>query len=143
MTDPFHLQRFLDAQSSIYTAVLNELEQGYKLTHWMWFIFPQLIGLGRSPTAKYYAIKSVAEADAYLRQALLGPRLRECTRLVLTHREKSAETIFGYPDVVKFHSCMTLFREIDIDSSLFGGALEQFYTGKPDKNTLLLLQQMS
>ena len=109
MTDPFDLQRFVDAQSRVYDAVVAELLDGRKRTHWIWFVFPQLAGLGRSPTAAKYAISSLAEAQAYLRHDVLGPRLRECTRLVNEVQGRSIEEIFGWPDNLKVRSSMTLF----------------------------------
>jgi uncharacterized protein (DUF1810 family) len=107
--DPYDLQRFVAAQAAVYPEVLAELGAGEKRSHWMWFIFPQLAGLGRSATARRYALSSLAEARAYLAHPLLGARLRECTQLVNEVTGRSAAQIFGFPDELKFHSCMTLF----------------------------------
>ena len=123
--DPHNLKRFLDAQRSIYPQVLAELRAGQKQSHWMWFIFPQLQGLGSSPTAKQYAITSPEEARAYLDHLVLGMRLRECTQLTTTVYGRTIEDIFGYPDHLKFHSSMTLFAQVT-DDQLFTDALEKF-----------------
>jgi uncharacterized protein (DUF1810 family) len=119
VTDPFNLERFVRAQDPVYPRVLKELRQGHKETHWMWFIFPQRKGLGSSPTAVLYAISSLEEARAYLEHPKLGPRLRECTALVNAIEGKSLDQIFGYPDNLKFHSCMELFAEASNQSELF------------------------
>lgn len=136
MSDPFHLQRFLDAQADIYTDVLSELRAGQKRSHWMWFIFPQIAGLGSSPTAVHYAIRSRAEAEAYLAHPVLGPRLRECTRLVNVVEGRSISQIFGYPDDLKFHSSMTLFARVTEDNQLFKNALQKYFNGQLDALTL-------
>src|SRR3954463_10902527 len=107
--DPFELRRFVEAQNPIYQRVCQELSRGRKETHWMWFIFPQLRGLGHSAMAHRYGIASQAEAEAYLRHPMLGPRLRECTRLVNEVEGRTIHQIFGSPDDLKFRSCMTLF----------------------------------
>ena len=135
-----NLQRFIDAQESVYADVLAELRAGHKESHWMWFIFPQLRGLGNSPLAMAYAIASLQEARDYLQHPLLGPRLRECTELALAHSHKSAEDIFGYPDWLKFRSCMTLFSVAAVDEQLFAAALAGFYSGKGDALTLDLVK---
>src|SRR5690349_3784018 len=109
MRDLFDLQRFVDAQDPIFSRVLTELRQGHKQTHWMWFVFPQVAGLGHSLMADRYAIRSAEEAKAYLARPLLGGRLRECTSFVLMHRERALREIFGTPDDFKFRSSMTLF----------------------------------
>jgi uncharacterized protein (DUF1810 family) len=109
VNDPYDLARFLSAQQPVYARVLHELAAGRKRTHWMWFIFPQLQGLGSSATARHYGISSLAEARAYLAHPLLGARLRECTALVNGLEETSAQEVFGYPDYLKFRSCLTLF----------------------------------
>lgn len=142
MAELFSLQRFLDAQAPDYETVLSELTQGTKRTHWMWFIFPQLDGLARSSTARYYAIKSRNEAVAYLEHPVLGSRLTECTRLVLRHTGRTAESIFGYPDYLKFHSCMTLFSLVSPATQIFTDVLHMLYAGNVDNNTAILLGKM-
>ena len=141
--DPFHLQRFVDAQASVYPQVHSELTDGSKRSHWMWFIFPQIAGLGSSPTAQRFAIRSMDEATAFLTHPILGPRLRECTSLVLTHSNRSAADIFSYPDALKFHSSLTLFAVADPDTVLFRSALGTFFHGERDEATLSLLGTMS
>lgn len=136
---PFDLQRFVDAQARVYDDVLQELRQGQKRSHWMWFIFPQIAGLGSSAMAQAYALSSVDEAKAYSRHGLLGPRLVECTRLVNAQEGSSAHAIFGSPDDLKFHSCMTLFAETADDPTIFREALHIFHAGQPDEGTLGLL----
>lgn len=136
MSDPFNLQRFVEAQSDIYERVLSELRSGMKRSHWMWFIFPQITGLGSSPTAVRYAITSRAEAQAYLEHAILGPRLRECTALVNAIEDRTVDRIFGYPDDLKFHSSMTLFADAASDKQVFLVALQKYFSGKMDQNTL-------
>ena len=140
-TDPHHLQRFLDAQSPIYPTVLAELRAGYKQTHWMWFISPQIPGLGSSSTARHFAIASRDEALAFLAHPILGPRLRECTALTLaTPASRTAEQIFAFPDHLKFHSCLTLFHTVDPDPvSPFALALDRFFAGRSDPATLARL----
>lgn len=141
MLDSFNLQRFLDGQSRVEKAVTRELQRGRKETHWMWFVFPQIHGLGHSPTAQFYAISSVEEAEAFLAHPILGERLRAWTRMVLEIKNRSAEQIFGYPDYLKFRSCMTLFdaasrRSAASDKeSVFGMALDRYYDGRPDEAT--------
>lgn len=139
MTDDYHLQRFLDAQGHVFNAVLGDLRAGRKSSHWMWFIFPQIKGLGHSGTAQKFAIASLEEAKAYLQHPVLGPRLRECTQLALNVDGRSAEQIFGYPDHLKFRSCMTLFMTATTDNKVFKDALLKYFEGKPDKLTLDLL----
>jgi len=136
MPDPFNLQRFVNAQDPVYSRVVGELRGGRKYTHWMWFVFPQIAGLGRSATAEAFAIASLAEAKAYLEHPLLGGRLRECTRLVLDVEGKSAREIFGQPDDLKFRSSMTLFARAAPDQSLFRDALLKYFDGKGDRATL-------
>ena len=138
--DPFDLQRFITAQGPVYTRVCAELEAGRKASHWMWFIFPQIAGLGRSATAERYAISGLAEAKAYLAHPVLGPRLAECTRLVLGIEGRTADTIFGYPDTLKFHSSMTLFSAASEGADLFDTALKNYF-GHPDAMTLDLLER--
>ncbi len=136
MTDPFDLQRFIDAQSGVYDSVVAELRDGRKRSHWIWFIFPQLAGLGRSPTAAKYAISSLAEAGAYLRHDVLGPRLRECARLVSAVNGRSVDEIFGWPDNLKVRSSMTLFSRATADNDEFVTLLDKFYGGEEDPATL-------
>jgi uncharacterized protein (DUF1810 family) len=145
MTDP-DLIRFLDAQDQIYAQVVEELTNGRKQTHWMWFIFPQLAGLGRSAMAQHYAIRDLDQARRYLADSILGPRLRQVVRLIISQKGKSALEILGSPDDLKFRSCLTLFREGAFENSdrvLFTKALDQFYRGQPDDRTLELLRCMN
>ena len=134
MSDPHHLQRFLDAQEASYPAVLDELRLGRKRSHWMWFIFPQVSGLGHSATARHFAIGSLAEAQAYLSHPLLGERLRECAGLLLTHEGTPAEAILGSVDALKLCSSMSLFATLSADG-LFEQVLEAFFGGAPDPLT--------
>ena len=137
MDDPHNLQRFVGAQSSVYAQVCSELRDGRKRTHWMWFIFPQIEGLGYSELARRFAISSLQEAQAYLAHPILGPRLRECTRLVNQAGGRSIEQIFGSPDDLKFHSSMTLFaRAAPDDEQVFDEALRKYFGGQPDPATL-------
>ncbi len=131
MTDEFNLHRFLHAQEGVYDTVLNELRAGRKSSHWIWFIFPQIAGLGRSEMAQQFAIGSLDEAKAYLQHPTLGPRLRACTQLVLEVNGRSVEGIFGYPDHLKFQSCMTLFLTAAVDNTIFKDALLKYFDGKP------------
>ncbi len=135
--DPFHLQRFLDAQHSTYTQARAELAAGEKRSHWMWFIFPQIQGLGYSSMAQRYAITDLAEARAYLAHPVLGARLRECTALVNAVQGRTLSQIFGYPDDLKFHSSVTLFAEADsaVDS-VFRLALTKYFSGTGDRQTI-------
>ena len=142
MTDA-DLIRFLDAQDQIYQEVVEELARGRKETHWMWFIFPQLAGLGRSGMAQHYAIRDLDQAERYLADSILGQRLRQVVRLLIDQTGKSAFAILGSPDDLKLRSCLTLFREAasaDSDRALFVKALDQFYCGEPDSRTLELLR---
>jgi uncharacterized protein (DUF1810 family) len=134
--DPHNLQRFIDAQHPIYGQVRDELQAGQKGTHWMWFIFPQIKGLGSSPTAQKYAIQDLDEAKSYRDHPLLGFRLRECTQLVNAANGRSIEEIFGYPDHLKFHSSMTLFAQSQPGDKLFAAALRKYFHGEPDRRTL-------
>jgi uncharacterized protein (DUF1810 family) len=137
------LNRFVTAQAEVHARVIAELTAGEKQSHWMWFVFPQLAGLGHSPMALRYAIAHLEEARKYLADPLLGKRLRDNVRLVLAHRGKSAHAIFGSPDDLKFRSCLTLFREAagePADRELFVAALAQFYGGHADPRTLELLR---
>jgi uncharacterized protein (DUF1810 family) len=132
------LDRFVSAQAVVYPDALAELDQGRKRTHWMWFVFPQIAGLGLSPTARRYAITSLDEARAYLAHPVLGPRLEESARAVLAIGGKSAEDIFGYPDDLKLRSSMTLFARAADDPGVFQAVLDRYYDG-PDPRTLDLL----
>ncbi|WP_231743316.1 DUF1810 domain-containing protein [Mycobacterium sp. GA-2829] len=136
MSDPYDLQRFVTAQDPVYDTVIGELRAGRKQSHWIWFIFPQVRGLGRSPTAQHYAIASRDEAVAYLAHDVLGPRLRECTRLVLEIEGRSAREVFGSPDDLKLRSSMTLFARCTDDNTDFVGVLDKFYGGQEDDATV-------
>jgi uncharacterized protein (DUF1810 family) len=137
--DPHHLQRFLDAQAHVIDQVLAELRAGRKRTHWMWFIFPQISGLGSSDIAQHYAISGRAEAIAYLDHPMLGPRLRECTDLVNQIPNRTIDEIFCYPDDLKFRSSITLFAAVAPGEEAFRAALEKYFSGIPDSATLALL----
>lgn len=137
--DPFDLARFVSAQETIYADALAELQAGHKHNHWMWYVFPQLAGLGVSPTALFYGIRSAEEARAYLAHPVLGPRLLETTRAVRAHPTKTLRAIFGTPDDMKFRSSMTLFAQIADDPAPFRDALSVFCGGQPDFRTLELL----
>ena len=134
--DPYNLKRFGDAQNPVYTQVCSELRAGRKSSHWMWFIFPQVQGLGYSPMAQKFAISSLEEAKAYLQHPILGPRLRECCRLVNLIEGRSIEKIFGYPDDLKFRSSMTLFAHAASDNQVFKDALDKYFSGESDRLTL-------
>jgi len=136
MTESFDLQRFVDAQKPVYARVLRELGDGRKQSHWMWFIFPQIAGLGRSPTSVFYAIASLDEARAYLAHPVLGPRLRECASLALAVENGTARDIFGGIDEMKFRSSMTLFMQAAPDEPVFAQCLERYFDGRPDEATL-------
>jgi uncharacterized protein (DUF1810 family) len=139
MDDPYDLQRFIDAQDRVYTRVVAELRAARKTSHWMWFVFPQVAGLGSSPMAQQYAIGSLDEARAYLAHPVLGARLRECTQLVLDVKGRELSEILGYPDDLKFRSSMTLFAEAADAASPFHAAIQQCCGGKPDARTLEIL----
>ena len=141
MSDPFTLQRFVDAQNPVYDGVCAELRNGRKQTHWMWFIFPQLRGLGSSAMADRYGISSRKEAEAYLKHPILGPRLVECTCLVNLVEGRSIENIFGYPDNLKFRSSMTLFQSVTGANRVFHDALEKYFGGVPDSRTRDIIEQ--
>ena len=138
MTDPFDLQRFVDAQAPVYSRVIAELRQGQKQSHWMWFIFPQLAGLGHSPMAQRFALRSREEAMAYLGHGVLGPRLRQCTALVNAVAGRTIREILGSPDDLKFRSSMTLFGAVSSEPE-FAAAIAKFYGGVSDRGTLDLL----
>ena len=134
--DRYDLQRFVEAQSGLYEQVCRELEGGRKRSHWMWFIFPQLKGLGHSAMADRYGLLSPAEAEAYLAHPLLGSRLRHCTGLVVAVGGRSVEQIFGSPDDMKFRSSLTLFASVDSEGSVFRDALKKYFGGTPDQLTV-------
>jgi uncharacterized protein (DUF1810 family) len=137
MPDPYHLQRFVDAQASCFAQVRSELAAGKKRTHWMWFIFPQLEGLGSSAMAQRYAISGIEEAKAYLAHPVLGERLRDCTALVNAVSGRTVEDIFGYPDDLKFRSSITLFAQASgPENNVFNEALKKYFNGVPDQATI-------
>ena len=136
MTDPHNLHRFVEAQNPVYQQVLRELRNGQKESHWMWFIFPQLRGLGHSHMATVYGIASRQEAEAYLAHPILEPRLKVCTQLVNQIEGRSIEEIFGSPDDVKFRSSMTLFARAAPHNQVFQDALQKYFAGQPDPLTL-------
>jgi uncharacterized protein (DUF1810 family) len=136
MDDPYDLQRFVKAQDRVFEEVRAELREGRKESHWMWFVFPQIKGLGQSQTANTFGISSREEAGAYLSHPILGPRLRECTRLVNLVEGRSIEEIFGYPDDLKFRSSMTLFAQVTTENECFVEALAKYFDGRPDHRTL-------
>jgi len=137
MAEPFDLDRFVSAQERVINTVLTELRQGRKQSHWIWFVFPQVDGLGSSSMARHYGIKSRVEATAYLNHPILGARLLECTEAVIAHTRKSAHDIFGSPDDLKFCSSMTLFEQVG-GGPAFARALDQFFKGKRDDRTLTI-----
>jgi uncharacterized protein (DUF1810 family) len=136
MNDPYNLQRFVDAQDSVYKEVCRELKDGYKRSHWMWFIFPQIKGLGHSPLASKFAISSLREAEEYLQHPILGPRLRECSRLVTILEGRSIDQIFGHTDSLKFRSSMTLFARATPHNEVFKDALQKYFGAESDPLTL-------
>jgi len=136
MNTEFNLERFVQAQAPLYATVVKELKAGRKASHWMWFIFPQIAGLGSSVTAREFAIVSADEAAAYLAHPLLGKRLRECSALVLAIDGKQADEIFAPPDHLKFHSSMTLFAEVAPDEAVFQDCINKFFDGEPDAATV-------
>ncbi len=136
MKDPFNLQRFVEAQASIFEHARDELKRGSKSSHWMWFIFPQIEGLGRTAASRRYAISSLDEARAYLEHPILGSRLRECTSIVTQTEGRTARQIFGDPDDLKFRSSMTLFAHAAPDEPVFREALAKYYDSKPDPLTV-------
>jgi uncharacterized protein (DUF1810 family) len=142
-TDIYKLQRFINAQESTFDDVQGELAAGQKRTHWMWFIFPQIKGLGSSPTAQRFAISSLEEGAAYLEHPVLGRRLEQCTALVNAVPDRSVQEIFGYPDDLKFHSSMTFFAQVGdhfhFDASVFKQALSKYFSGRLDDKTVALL----
>lgn len=138
-TSPASLDRFLPAQDRDYAVALQELKDGHKRSHWIWYVLPQLRALGRSPRAREYGIADRAEAVAYIAHPVLGPRLVECVQAVLTHPERSAVDMLGEIDALKFRSCLTLFAEVAPDEPCFRRALAVFYDGEPDHETLRLM----
>ena len=141
MTDPYNVQRFLDAQERDYQRALAEIKAGQKRSHWMWYIFPQYDGLGFSPTSIHFSIKSPEEARAYLGHSILGPRLHECVEALLSLNGRSAHQIFGSPDDLKLKSSMTLFACISPEGSVFEQVIDKYYDGQPDQKTIGLLQE--
>ena len=134
--DPYNLRRFVEAQNPVFEQACEELRDGEKRSHWMWFIFPQIQGLGHSPMAERFAISSREEAAAYSEHPILGPRLRESTRLVNSVQGRTISEIFGFPDDLKFHSSMTLFAAVGGENSVFLEALRMYFAGKHDEKTL-------
>ena len=139
IADPYNLRRFVDAQANVFEHVVDELREGRKRSHWMWFIFPQIAGLGSSSMAERYAISGRDEAAAYMQHEVLGPRLRRCTELVNQVKNRTVEEIFGYPDNLKFRSSITLFHSMESGQNIFHAALEKYFAGKPDFATLALV----
>lgn len=137
--DPYDLNRFVQAQEHTYEQALAEIREGEKVSHWMWYIFPQLEGLGSSPTARRYSIKSLAEAESYLEHRVLGPRLMECAAAALAVQGRSAWAIFDSPDDLKFRSSATLFALVSSPDSVFHRLLDKYFAGEPDRQTLRLL----
>jgi uncharacterized protein (DUF1810 family) len=140
MTDPFNLQRFIDAQRLVYEEAVDEIRHGRKESHWMWFVFPQMRGLGASGTSIRYGIASLEEARAYLAHPVLGERLKECTGFVVNRRRGSVADLFGFPDHLKYHSCVSLFRLADPQEPLFRTALERDFDGALDPRTVKLVE---
>ena len=138
-TDTYNLNRFISAQDGVFESVLAELSSGQKRTHWMWFIFPQIDGLGQSTTSRYYSIKSRDEARQYLQHPVLGVRLLKCAELILAVEAKSASEIFGFPDDQKLKSSMTLFATVADSEAVFVHVLEKYFDGKRDEKTIYLL----
>ncbi len=136
MNDIYLLQRFLDAQEAVYPDVVKELRQGRKESHWMWYIFPQVKGLGKSYISQKYALGSLDEATAYVQHPILGNRLYECTEIVVSTEGSTVKQIFGYPDYLKFHSSMTLFSQVENHNPLFDSALKKYFDNKKDQLTL-------
>ncbi|MGZ4969349.1 MAG: DUF1810 domain-containing protein [Methylobacter sp.] len=141
-SDTVDLSRFTSAQESVYASVLGELRSGWKRSHWMWYIFPQIDGLGHSATSKHYAIKNIEEARQYLNHPILGKRLLECAEAVFTIKGRSISEIFGYPDNLKFKSSMTLFDYVAAPCSIFARILDKHFNGERDTLTLQLLEKL-
>lgn len=140
--DSFDLNRFVEAQQTIYESVLRELRNGRKRSHWMWFVFPQIDGLAHSSTSKFYAVKSREEALAYLNHPVLGKRLNECAEAVLALEGRSASEIFGYPDDLKLKSSLTLFASVSDAQSVFALLLDKYFAGERDLRTLKILESL-
>ena len=143
VADPYDLTRFVLAQEHDYEQAISEIRSGRKRSHWMWYIFPQFEGLGFSPSSQHYAIKSIAEAEAYLRHPVLGPRLLECARATLGLEGRSASEVFGSPDDMKLRSCATLFASVSPAGSVFEQVLEKYFYGESDEKTADLLSRRS
>jgi uncharacterized protein (DUF1810 family) len=143
LDDRFQLQRFVDAQRPVYETAVRELRAGRKRGHWMWFIFPQLSGLGHSVTSQTFALSSLAEAAAYLAHPVLGQRLRECAAVLASVEGRSVDDIFGHPDDLKFHSSMTLFARAAPQEPVFAACLQKYFGGQPDPQTLSRLRARS
>ena len=141
MNNIYDLERFIEAQDQVYESVLNELRVGQKRGHWMWYMFPQIRGLGTTAMSQKYAIESQEEAEAYSEHPILGARLRECTQLVMNIEGRLAGQIFHYPDNLKFRSCMTLFEHATTDNGIFRDALFKYFDGKSDQLTLDILKK--
>jgi uncharacterized protein (DUF1810 family) len=141
-SDPFDLQRFVRAQEGVYETALVELQHGQKRSHWMWFVFPQIEGLGHSETARYFAVTSLEEARQYLRHPVLGRRLAECAQTLLAVSGRSASQIFGYPDDLKLKSSMTLFAQAAGPGSVYEQVLDRYFGSEADDRTLQILEQM-
>ncbi|SNS89018.1 DUF1810 domain-containing protein [Rhodococcoides kyotonense] len=139
MVSEYDFQKFVDAQDPVWRDVRAELKSGRKQTHWMWFVFPQLAGLGASPTAQHFAISDLNEAQLYLAHDVLGPRLEEASTLVAKVEGRTVGEIFGYPDDLKLHSSITLFATAGPEVEVFGRVLEKYFDGRPDERTLDLL----
>ena len=137
----YDLQRFVDAQDSVWTAVTKELKAGRKQTHWMWFVFPQLAGLGRSATAQHFGIADLTEAQLFLSHEVLGPRLQKAARLTVGIEARTVDAIFGYPDNLKLQSSMTLFAEATSGTSVFDEVLQKYFDGESDSATLDFLDE--
>lgn len=142
MIENTDISRFIKAQENIYAEVVKELLHGKKTSHWMWFIFPQIIGLGFSSTSKYYSIKTIDEAKEYLKHPILGNRLLECANILMKTEGKSAEGIFGYPDNMKLQSSMTLFSFISPEPTVFLQVLNKYFKGEKDQKTMEILKSM-
>ncbi|NBL63591.1 DUF1810 family protein [Flavobacterium sp. NST-5] len=140
MSQSFDLERFIEAQNKNYEAAINEIYNGKKVTHWMWYVFPQLKDLGKTETAKFFGISSIEEAKAYLKHPVLGKRLLAISEVLLKHQNKSANEIFGKPDDLKLKSCMTLFLQTENAPVIFEKVLDTFYNGEKDVRTLEILQ---
>ena len=134
--DPYHLERFVEAQNPVYDQVCWELQQGLKMTHWMWFIFPQIEGLSSSGMSRRFSISSLEEADAYLNHSVLGPRLIQCTELVINTSGRTLKQILGPTDSMKFRSCMTLFAQATTSNEVFEDGLQRYFSGQYDQRTL-------